>query len=80
MLHEALPDMRAEVYDQICEGSTVATRKAFLGTHQGNLFGVPATNNSIHIDVIDFVRVQDDHIVEHWNLVDTAGLMGQLQS
>jgi steroid delta-isomerase-like uncharacterized protein len=80
MLHGSLPDLRAEVYDQICEGSTVATRKAFLGTHQGDLFGVPPTNKSIHIDVIDFVRVQDDHIAEHWNLVDTAGLMEQLQS
>jgi steroid delta-isomerase-like uncharacterized protein len=80
MLHAALPDMRAEIYDQICENMTVATRKSFLGTHQGDLFGVPATNKAVHIDVVDFVRVEDGRIMEHWNLVDSAGLMHQLQT
>jgi predicted ester cyclase len=59
---------------------TVATRKSFLGTHQGDLFGVPATNKAVHIDVVDFVRVEDGRIMEHWNLVDSAGLMHQLQT
>ena len=78
MLWSALPDMRVEIHQQIAEGDMVATRKSFVGTHRGTLFGVPATGRVVHLDLIDIVRVQGDRIVEHWNLVDAAGLMQQL--
>jgi len=33
---------------------------------------------SVHLDLIDIVRVRGEQIVEHWNLVDLSGLMHQL--
>ena len=30
------------------------------------------------MEVIDFIRVRDRKIVEHWNIVDQLGLMRQL--
>jgi steroid delta-isomerase-like uncharacterized protein len=78
MLRGAMPDMRVEVHDMIAEGDTVATRKTFVGTQTGELLGQPATNKEIRIGVIDFVRYRDGRITEHWNLVDTYGLLAQL--
>ncbi len=78
MLRGAMPDMRLEVQDMIAEDETVATRKTIIGTQRGELFGVPPTNKELRIGVIDFVRITDGQIKEHWNLVDTYGLMVQL--
>ncbi len=78
MLWSALPDMRVEIHDQIAEGDKVMTRKSFVGTQRGELFGIPATDKEVHMDLVDIVRVLDGKIVEHWNIVDTYGLMQQL--
>ena len=78
MLWSAIPDMRVEIHDQIAEDGKVVTRKSFVGTHRGTLFGVPPTERDVHIDLIDIVRVSDAKIVEHWNIIDSYGLMQQL--
>ena len=78
MLWSALPDMHVEVHQMVAEGDTVVTRKSFVGTHRGELFGVPPTGKGVHLEVIDIVRVSDGKIVEHWNIVDSMGLMQQL--
>jgi steroid delta-isomerase-like uncharacterized protein len=78
MLWAALPDMSVKVHEMVAEGDIVVTRKSFVGTHRGEMFGVPPTGKSVHIDLIDIVRVSDGKIVEHWNIVDSMGLMQQL--
>jgi steroid delta-isomerase-like uncharacterized protein len=78
MLWTALPDMHVEVHQMVAEGDIVVTRKSFVGTHSGELFGVPPTGKDVHLDLIDIVRVRDGKIVEHWNIVDSMGLMQQL--
>jgi predicted ester cyclase len=40
--------------------------------------GIPATGKSVSIQVLDIIRVVDGHIVEHWGLMDSMGLMQQL--
>lgn len=80
VLRTAFPDLRAEILHQLAEGDMVATRKVFHGTHSAAFFGIPATGKKVTIGVIDLVRVAGGKIKEHWNLVDQAGLMSQLQS
>jgi steroid delta-isomerase-like uncharacterized protein len=75
---QAFPDHDAVVHEMISEGDLVATRKSFTGTHTGDFFKIPATGKRATINVIDFVRVRDGKIVEHWNIVDQLGLMQQL--
>jgi steroid delta-isomerase-like uncharacterized protein len=78
MLRSAFPDLRGEVVEQFVDGDRVATRKTFHGTHRGELFGKPGSGKRVAIRVMDIVRIRDGQIVEHWNVVDVAGLMGQL--
>jgi steroid delta-isomerase-like uncharacterized protein len=78
LLRAGMPDMYAVIHDQVAEGNKVVTRKSFRGTHQNELFGVPATGRPISIEVIDIVRVENGQIAEHWNVVDQLGLMQQM--
>jgi steroid delta-isomerase-like uncharacterized protein len=78
MLRQAFPDHDAVVHEMVAEGDLVATRKSFTGTHLGDFMGIRPTGRKVTMEVIDFVRVRDRKIVEHWNIVDQLGLMRQL--
>ena len=78
LFRAAFPDGRMIVEDMIAEGDKVTSRKTFRGTHQGAFMGLPPTGKRVEIGLIDIVRVADGRIVEHWNAVDTLGLLQQL--
>jgi predicted ester cyclase len=78
LFRRAFPDGVMTVEDMIAEGDTVATRKTFRGTHQGEFMGIPPTGRRVAIELIDMVRVVDGRVVEHWNVVDNLGLLQQL--
>jgi predicted ester cyclase len=62
----------------VVEGDLVATYKTFTGTHEGEFMGIAPTGRQATIRVMDFVRYRDGQVVEHWNIVDVAGLLEQL--
>jgi steroid delta-isomerase-like uncharacterized protein len=78
MIRASFPDHDAEVIQMVAEGDTVATYKTFTGTHEGEFMGIPPTGKKVTIRVMDFVRYGDGQVVEHWNIVDVAGLLDQL--
>ena len=78
VLLPAFPDLKAEIYDQVAEGDKVTTRKAFHGTHTGELMGIPASNKKVVIHVIDIVKLRDGKYVEHWGMNNMQSVMAQL--
>ena len=78
MFHAAFTDFAADVVDQLADGDKVMTYKTFSGIHTGEFMGIPATGKRVQFAVMDIVRIADGQIVEHWGLVDQAGLLGQL--
>jgi steroid delta-isomerase-like uncharacterized protein len=78
MIRGAFPDHDAEVIHMVAEDDMVATYKTFTGTHEGEFMGIPPTGKQATIRVMDFVRYRDGQVVEHWNIVDVAGLLAQL--
>jgi steroid delta-isomerase-like uncharacterized protein len=54
----AVPDLHVEVDDLIGEGDRLAVRSTWSGTHEGDLFGLPATGKRFTMDVIDIVRFE----------------------
>lgn len=76
--HDALSGLKIEVLSQVSEGDRVVTHKILSGMNNSSLFGVPASNKMIRIDVMDILRVQNGMITDHWNVVDQVGLMKQL--
>ncbi len=60
------------------EEDKVVGRIVAYGTHEGELFGIPATGKSIRVSGIAIWPIRDGQIVEHWHETDELGLMQQL--
>ena len=75
---EAFPDLRLTVQDIAAEGDTVAARVAFHGTHRGEFQGIPPTGKEVAFSSMEFNRVADGKVEEHWVELDLLGLMQQL--
>ena len=74
----AFPDIHIAIHDEIATGSTVVTRWTALGTHDGDLPGIPRTGRSISVSGITIARTRNGKIVESWNNWDALGMMRQL--
>jgi steroid delta-isomerase-like uncharacterized protein len=74
----AFPDGRIVVEDAIGEGDMIASRWVMTGTHKGDFLGVPATGRPVTMNGIDFSRITDGKIAEHWAEFDVAGVMQQI--
>lgn len=77
-LKNALPDIQFDIGDQIAERDKVVTRYAVSGTHQGELFGVPATGKQVKWTVTATMTVVNGKVQESWLNWDQWGLMQQL--
>ena len=78
MLFAAFPDLKMTIHDQAAEGDKVWTRKTGSGTHQGELFGIPATGKQVSWNIIDIMTIRNEQVTEHWVVADVMGLMQQL--
>jgi predicted ester cyclase len=79
MLLRAFPDATMEVNEQLAERDLVATRKTLRGTHRGELWGLPPTDNQVEWEFIDIFRVRDGKLVEHWTHMDFEALRLQMR-
>jgi steroid delta-isomerase-like uncharacterized protein len=78
MYRNAFPDMQFSIEDVIAEGDQVVVRWTLRGTHQGELMGIPPTNNQVTVTGMSIERVSGEKIVETWDNYDALGLMQQL--
>lgn len=75
----AFPDMRMDVKDLIVSGNKAVARVQVSGTHEGDFMGIPATGNSVSVNLIDITYFGDDGLArEHWGVVDQFSMMQQL--
>ena len=74
----SFPDFHATVEDLVSEGDRVAYRWTFRGTHLGDFGGIPPTGREAIWSVIGIARFAEGKMVERWQRLDTAGLLGQL--
>jgi steroid delta-isomerase-like uncharacterized protein len=77
-IREAFPDSETTIEDQIAEGDKVVTRLTSRGTHQGELWGIPATGREAEVSSVSTNRIEGAKIVEHWTCADRLGMMQQL--
>jgi predicted ester cyclase len=48
------------------------------GTQIGEFMGSATSGRTFDVDAIDIVRMQDGRIVEHWGVIDEAGMARRL--
>lgn len=78
MIRTAFPDIRVTADDMVAERDKVALRWTSIGTHRGELQGIPPTNRQVTVTGITIYRFVGDRIVEEWNNTDTLGMLKQL--
>ncbi len=78
MFRSAFPDYWMTIDYLVADEEKVAARFSQGGTHQGDLFGIPATGKSVKFTEMGILRIADGKVVESWYDVDMAGLMQQL--
>jgi steroid delta-isomerase-like uncharacterized protein len=67
-----------KIEDIVAEGDRVAVRWRSWGTQSGEFIGIPPTNRSYEIAGIDFHRLADGRMAEHWHVVDQLSQLQQL--
>lgn len=64
--------------DFICEEDKVVVRARFMGTHKGDLMGIPPTGKSVEVPFSVIYKVDQDKISKSWLFLDQMELMNQL--
>jgi len=75
-LKSGMPDGKLTIHDMFAAGDKVAVRFTHSGTHQGELFAVPASNRALTIRAIEIYRLSGGKIAEYWGEYDTSDLFG----
>lgn len=66
------------IEDQIAEGDKVVTRLTAVGTHEGDLPGIPKTGNKLEMTATVVHRIEDGKLAEKWSDKDVLGFLQQL--
>lgn len=77
-LRVTFPDFAIQVHELIAERDWVAYRVVAAGTHLGIWQGIEPTGKRIHLRGINFDRMSEGRIVEHWGEADTVGMLIQM--
>ena len=74
-----MPDARYTIESIVGSADEACCRVRLTATHQGELFGIPATGNKIDVLLMDWIRLTPEgQIAEHWGTVQEAKLLEQL--
>lgn len=77
-LFEGFPDDKVTIQQLVASGDTVAYRATETGTHQGTFLNIPATRKQATWTEVQFFRIANGKIVEHWVEVDIFSWFQQL--
>ncbi len=77
-LRSIFPDLTLTIEDSIADGDTVWARIRARGTQRGPFMGLPPSDQTFAITVIDIARFADGKMVEHWGVADRFHQMEQL--
>lgn len=78
LLSFPLCTLHHEILDIVSEGDKVAVRYNIIGTHKGELEGIPPSGKEVSFSRMDFMTVIDGKVVDEWEIADTMALMQQI--
>jgi predicted ester cyclase len=77
--YAAFSDLTQEVNEVIVAGNQVVVRVTYTGTHDGPLFGIPATGNTVVMNGVGIFTFNADGLaVENWANLDVVGVLAQI--
>jgi steroid delta-isomerase-like uncharacterized protein len=78
LIQAAFPDFHNEVVELVVDGDRAAARLRYVGTHHGEVMGVPGTGRRVAYDGAAFFSVEGNRIASVWVLGDRWALRQQL--
>ncbi len=75
---KAFPDIHYTIDQIIAEGDKVVVQATVTGTHKGEFWGYPPSNNKIKLSEVFFYTLKDNKIIENRRLIDLFHLHKQL--
>jgi steroid delta-isomerase-like uncharacterized protein len=78
MYLNAAPDLLVTIEDLVAEDDKVGVRRSYVGTHRGELLGIPATGKQVRVGSISIFRLAGGKIAENWEQLDLLTLIRQL--
>lgn len=76
----AFPDLQFTVHDMLEEGTKVAVRWTWAGTHRGAFGAIAPTGKRVHNAGIVIFETRGGRAVASWNQVDRLGVLRQLEA
>jgi predicted ester cyclase len=70
----ALDGIEGNVEDMVVEGDRVAWRWTVTGRHTGELAGLPPSGAQVAVRGVNFQRIRDGVVIEHWTAIDLSDL------
>ncbi len=77
-IHEAFPDFHNRIDDLVATEDRAVARLTYTGTHEGALFGIPATGKRIEYAGVAMFTLAGGRITKVWVLGDRMALMEQI--
>jgi steroid delta-isomerase-like uncharacterized protein len=77
-IRQGFPDLHFTIEDTVVEGSRVAVRWTWKGTHRGPFAGIAPTGRQVSNEGITIYQIEDGKIVESWSQVDRLGVAQQI--
>ena len=69
--------MQTKIEHIVAENDLVVVFLNGSGTHAGEFRGKPPTNKRVNIRSADLYKIENEKIVEHWDVVDQLNLLHQ---
>lgn len=74
----SFPDIQVRLEDVAAAGATIITRCTFIGTHGGEVFGLPATARPIRAPSLDVYFFRGDKVERLWHVSDHLPILKRL--
>ena len=77
-IRNGFPDLKYIIEKLIVTDDYVAVYVTMTGTHTGVFFGIEPTGKKIEVHQMQFERIVDGKMIEHWRVTDDLSMMRQL--
>lgn len=77
-IRTGFPDLKYIIEKLIVTDDYVAAYVTMTGTHTGVFFGIEPTGKKIEVHQMQFERIFDGKMIEHWRVTDDLSMMKQL--
>ena len=78
LFHQAFPNFVMTCEILVAEGDKVAALWIFEGINKGEFMGIAPTGRAVKINGSAIYRLENDRLVEGWNVYDALGMLQQL--